>query len=483
MEPEPSFDAVVVGGGLAGLTCATRLAQQGRRTLLIEAGDDERYPCNSRIASGSFNLAHSDPTADADTLRAAIMDQTEGTADPALAETIAKTAAPAMQWLRAEGVKFIKVARAQRAASWSMAPPRPATPGFGWQGRGPDLALQTLTKSFQSRGGRIALGTRARGLLLEGGRCAGVAVEHAGKSAELRARAVVLADGGFQGNPDLVRRFISPRPDGLVRRNSGSGKGDALLMAEAVGARLSGTDKFYGHLLAQDALRNDRLWPYPTIDTLASGAVVIDRSGRRFMDEGIGGVAMANIIARLADPLAATTVFDQTQWMTTGRLEFTPPNPYVESCGGTVHSAPSVAELADAIGVPRQALADTIRDYNNAIGGNNLSALSPGRSPGRHFGVLRSAATRTTLAPIKDPPFHAIRLAAGLTYTMGGIAINARTQVLGRDGAPIAGLFAIGACTGGLEGGPMAGYIGGLCKALSLGYAAAERLGVQELAR
>jgi fumarate reductase flavoprotein subunit len=340
-----------------------------------------------------------------------------------------------------------------------------------------------LTKSFRSRGGRIALATRARGLLLESGRCTGVAVEHEGKPAELRASAVVLADGGFQGNADLVRRFISPRPECLVRRNSGSGKGDALLMAEAAGARLAGTDKFYGHLLAQDALSNDRLWPYPTIDTLASSAVVIDRSGRRFLDEGIGGVAMANVIARLEDPLAAATVFDQTQWMTTGRAEFTPPNPYVESCGGTVRSAPSVGELADAIGVPRQALADTIRDYNGAIESGNLSSFSPGRSPGRYFGVLRSAATRTTLSPIKDPPFHAIRLAAGLTYTMGGIAINARTEVLGRDGSPIAGLFAAGACTGGLEGGPMAGYIGGLCKALSLGYVAAERIGAKALAR
>jgi fumarate reductase flavoprotein subunit len=476
MGSERSFDVIVVGGGLAGLTCAARLAQHEIRVVVTEAGPDERYPCNSRIASGSFNLAHSDPTLDAEHLRAAILGETDGTADPGLAAAVASHAGAAMQWLRQQGVRFIKVTRAGRDASWSMAPPRPATPGFGWQGRGPDLTLQCLAKALRANGGTMALATRAQRLLFEHGRCSGIAADHNGNATELRAPAVVLADGGFQGNAELVRRFISPRPESLVQRNSRSGKGDALLMAEAAGARLSGTDKFYGHLLAQDALSNDRLWPYPTIDTLASGAVVVDRSGRRFLDEGIGGVAMANVIARLDDPLGAVTVFDQGQWMSLGRSEFTPPNPYVETCGGSKLSAPSIGELADALAVPRQALVDTINGYNSAIASGEGSALSPPRSPGRLFSVLKSSAARSPLSPINEPPFHAIRLAAGLTYTMGGIAINARTEVIGRDGKALPGLYAVGACTGGLEGGPLAGYIGGLCKALSLGFIAAETL-------
>ena len=105
-----------------------------------------------------------------------------------------------------------------------------------------------------------------------------------------------------------------------------------------------------------------------------------------------------------------------------------------------------------------------------------MSSLAPARTPGRSFGVLRDAEARTTLQPIREPPFHAIRLCAGLTYTMGGIAIDAGTQVLDRDGAVMPGLYAAGACTGGLEGGPMAGYLGGLCKALSLGYIAGDRM-------
>ena len=337
--------------------------------------------------------------------------------------------------------------------------------------------LKCLTRNLKQRGGAIVLGTKAQRLLFDGERCSGIEALRGGRTVNHPARATVLADGGFQGNPALVRRFISPRPESLTNRNARTGLGDALLMAEAAGARLTGTDRFYGHLLVQESMTNERLWPYPTIDTLASSAIVVDRSGRRFLDEGIGGVAMTNIIARLDDPLSATAIFDQALWETTGRLEFTPPNPHLVSSGGTLTTAGDLGALAAAIGLPADALADTVRSYNAAIESGAVDSLTPPHSPGRMFGVLRSASTRTELKPIKTPPFYAIRLCAGLTYTMGGIAIDAGTRVIRQDGTPIEGLFAAGACTGGLEGGPMAGYIGGLCKALSLGSIAAASIG------
>lgn len=477
MSTEVDTDVVVVGAGLAGLTAANRLLQQGRRVLVMEAGRDSSYLCNSRIASGSFNLAHSDPTSDPGVLYDAILGDTEGAADPAQAQAIAHTIGPAMQWLRGEGAKFIKIARAARAASnWSMAPPRPATPGFGWEGRGPDVALRCLAKNFSERGGVLFLATRARDLMMSERACVGVRGMRDGCDLMVQARHVVLADGGFQANPDLVRRFISPRPECLVQRNAKTGGGDALMMAERIGAKLVGINRFYGHLLVQEALRNDLLWPYPTIDTLASSAVVVDHTGRRFLDEGIGGVAMANIIAALDDPLGTITIFDNEIWETAGRSEFTPPNPYVVSSGGTLTSAGTLAELEAALGLPLAALSETIAQYNRAVQSGGEPAIEPPRTPGRMFGVLRSSATRTKLSPIVKPPFHAIRLCAGITYTMGGIAIDGQARALDRNGQPIPGLYAAGSCTGGAEGGPMAGYIGGLCKALSLGYIAAQTI-------
>src|SRR5947209_19134578 len=193
---ENEADVVIVGGGLAGLTAGGRLAQHGHRVTVAEAGADDHYLCNSRIASGSYQLAHSDPTLDAATLRDAIMGDTEGAADPELAAAVAAIAGEAMQWLRAEGTKFIKVSHGGKGASWSMAPPRPATPSFGWEGRGPDLTLRSLTKNFKAHGGQLVLGTRAERLLIEDGRCVGIEALRDGRTVRLRAGGTGRADAG-----------------------------------------------------------------------------------------------------------------------------------------------------------------------------------------------------------------------------------------------------------------------------------------------
>src|SRR4029077_14913248 len=157
-----------------------------------------------------------------------------------------------------------------------------------------------------------------------------------------------------------------PRPDCLTQRSAGSGQGDALIMAEAAGARLTDAGSFYGHLLARDSLQNPGLWPYPTMDTLVGGAIMVDRAGRRFLDEGLGGIALSNALARAEDPLSATAVFDQAIWDAAGHTELVPPNPQLEAAGGTVLRAPDLAALAAAIEVPAGNLLDTVATYNRA---------------------------------------------------------------------------------------------------------------------
>jgi fumarate reductase flavoprotein subunit len=343
-----------------------------------------------------------------------------------------------------------------------IAPPGRTRPGLDWEGRGGDVLLRTLEARLMTHGGRLLRGERADELLMEDGRCVGIATRI---GTRFTGRAVVLADGGFQGDLELVRTYITPEAEKLRQRGAGTGLGDGLRMATAVGAALIGLDRFYGHLLSVDALHNDQLWPYPYVDAVATAGIVVGRDGCRFADEGNGGVFLANAVARLDDPLSAMMIGDESIWQGPGRQGLIPANPHLPNVGGTMHQADTLAQLANVARLPAAALTETIAGYNAALQAGTLGQLQPHRTPNRYKPM-----------PITQPPFFAVPMCAGITNTMGGIAINGHGQVLNRDETPISGLYAVGATTGGLEGGPAVGYVGGLVKGVVFGIRAAEHI-------
>jgi fumarate reductase flavoprotein subunit len=469
------LDVAIVGGGLAGLVAANRAAEFGLRVAVLEQGADTHYACNSRIATGSLNLAHSNPLLPSKELLSAIDADTEGHADPILAAAIVAVAGRGLNWLKEQGAELIR-REVQDKQTWMLAPPRSFSPGLDWQGRGADVLLDRLAANLKRRGGEILLSARALALVVEAGSVCGVVAEIGGAIREIRASAVILADGGFQCNADLLRRYVTPCPAALVQRSAGTGRGDGIRMAAAIGAKLVDMDRFYGHLLSRAAMTNPDLWPYPTLDSLTGGSMVIDRSGRRIFDEGLGGITLSNRIAALEDPLSMAIVFDEEIWTTAGRDELVPANPHLREAGGTMHVAPTLDALAKLIDVPAAALAATVRQYNEAIRAGRLDGLEPPRSPGRRFGVLRSSPERILPRPVEHAPFYAAPLAVGISCTMGGIAIDTAGRALRENGGPIAGLYAAGSTIGGLEGGPIAGYIGGLAKAYCTALIAAESI-------
>jgi fumarate reductase flavoprotein subunit len=275
---------------------------------------------------------------------------------------------------------------------------------------------------------------------------------------------VVIADGGFQNDPTLLRAHITPCPDAVLARNAGASRGDGLRMAEAAGARMSDLRGFYGHIQHREALTNSRLWPYPWLDDIVSAAVLVDGDGNRFVDEGRGGIFCANAVARLRDPRGAWVIFDETVWNTAGKARFLPPNPHLEQAGGRITRANSVPALAQATGLPGESLRATLDHYNAAVLAGAPNTLTPPRSAGAR-GVAALAG-----------PLLAAPVVAGVTSTMGGIAIDEWGQAMHADGEPFGGLFAVGGSSGGLEGGESVGYVGGLAKAAVTGLRAGERI-------
>jgi fumarate reductase flavoprotein subunit len=330
-----------------------------------------------------------------------------------------------------------------------------------WQGRGPDRLLQGLERALGRHGGELRRGHRALRLRMNDGRSVGLA----GEGFEIDAAAVVIADGGFQADLDLLRRAISPAPEKLVQRNARTGRGDGLRMAEAAGAAITGYRDFYGHVHSRDALANDALWPYPWTDELARAAIVVSADGRRFVDEGLGGVFIANRIAGLADPASATIVCDRAGWEGPGAERYTAPNPALVEAGGTVHRADTLDALAEAAGIDPGGLGREVAAYNAALGQGALDRLSPARTTS----VYRAW-------PIVAPPFYAAPVCAGITYTLNGIAIDEWSRVLDPNGRAMPGLYAAGSTTGGLEGGERVGYVGGLCKAAVTGLRSGEHV-------
>jgi fumarate reductase flavoprotein subunit len=465
MMQKKSWDLVVMGAGIAGLTAAVRASQRGLKVLLLESGEHDLYLCNSRFTGGAFHIAFHDINEAPEDLFQAIEQVTEGFAHRGLADAMANQARHAVGWLRQQGARFIKAGPDAWRQNF-LAPPGLLSTGLHWQGRGGDVTLRVLGQRLESLGGEWLRGWRGCELIMKEGVCTGLTAVCKGEQRHLLAQAVLLCDGGFQGNLELLEEFVSPAPQKLKQRGAATGVGDALRMGREIGAKLSGMENIYGHLLSQDALHDDRLWPYPILDLIAGAGVVINGAAERFMDEGRGGVFMTNCIARLVDPLSACVIFDKAIWDGPATQFILPANPHLVKAGGTIVAADTLSELADKLGLPADALLRTVSEYNRHVNAKHGDVLNPPRSSN---GAQPFA--------VEKAPFYGVRLAAGITYTMGGLATDANAQVLqSKDDRPIAGLYAAGSCTGGLEGGAYAGYISGLVKASVMGLRAADHV-------
>lgn len=462
---DTQYDVVIVGGGLAGMIAANRAAQLDRRAVVLEQGTAEQYLCNTRYTGGTFHICLREITLDEEILRQEIVESTAGFVKPELAQLMAREGRRVVRWLQDEGIRFTRASAAEYH-KWVLAPPGRSGPGLDWEGQGGDVLLRTLEGRLAARKGEIVRGARAKALLMETGRCVGVTAERNGIDTAYGARAVVIADGGFQANAELVARYICKHPERLQARHAGTGRGDGVTMALAAGAAVTGLHRFYGHVLSIDALTNDHLWPYPYLDSLVTAGIVVDVAAQRFVDEGRGGVYVANAVAQLDDPLGGFLVFDHATWEKTGRNGLIPANPHLTKEGATMYRAANIAALADAARLPAGPLTQTVARYNDAIA---RSALQTALTPPRHT-------TRHQACAIVEAPFYAVPMCAGITHTMGGLRVNEHAQVLRDDDSPIPGLYAAGAAAGGLEGGPEIGYVGGLAKGGVTGLVSAEHI-------
>ena len=454
-----SCDVLIVGAGLAGFTAAVRASEQGAKVVLIDKSDGEFGDGNILMASGSLRAGGKSPRTDPAELYHSVM--AEGVAYPDLVKAWSETCRRAVDWLVRSGVTVIE-----------------KEPGRTWLDQESDISLapvykkdvgrKTLTvlkKRLGELGGRYLSGVEGQKLLPENGRVCGVIGAKSGGNIELRRRATILATGGFSANKEMTKQYIGPHADQCKLRGSKQCTGDGLRMALEAGARAVNLQYFYGHLLSRKAITDDRFWPYPRLDSFVDEGILIGPDGERFVDEGRGDVALANEVARSENVRGKVLIFDHGTWEAAKDDAFsssvkTPaPNPWLAHHDGDIFFHETIEGLAKAVGVDAVGLSMTLKQYNHAIETKDFASLPISRT-GRP-------------KPLRAP-FCGLKVVPGITFTMGGVSVNGRCEVLDRNEKVIPGLYASGDTIGGLMGGYHGGYTGGLMQAIVTGILAGE---------
>lgn len=424
---------------MAGLCAAVAAAEAGARPLVIEKG--ARPGGSMRMSGGTVWTA---PTM-------AVMEAWVPGGDRARQRQLVEGIRPGLDWLASLGVQLGKPIANDRQVGSEVAV---------------DALTELLVRETEDRGGQVvsetALGSLERS---ETGTWTVVVHEAGGGRRTVEARSVVFATGGFQGNAELLARWVGPYAGSMLLRSNPRSVGDGLLAALAAGARTSPSlSTFYGHTMpALPADVPPGRWVSVT-QYASQDAMLVNERGERFFDES----------RSMADETAPFDVVRQPggrAWLVMDRrihdedeLPGRSPSRIRENFGNAVAAgaptvtAGSLEDLADGLaglGVSRRGFLATVAEFNGAIATGDGAALPVPRrrSP---FGLV-------------EPPFRALGVRAGITFTLGGIDVDASMRVLDRDGRPMPGLYAAGADAGGTYD---RGYMGGLVLGLVQGRAA-----------
>ncbi|MFA5882589.1 MAG: FAD-dependent oxidoreductase [Acidimicrobiia bacterium] len=299
--------------------------------------------------------------------------------------------------------------------------------------------IAMLFKGLLERGVETLLSTPARGILVDdAGDVIGVRVEHEGAEIVIGARrGVVLACGGFEWNPELVRSHIGYDVAPLSPPNN---VGDGLVMAMEAGAQLDNMTSYWGTpvMFDPDITRDGELVPQFEWGRGAPSSIVVNRHGRRFANEALPYNDFPKAFGvydpdRVEFPNAGPgfLVFDQTVRDSQRILSMYPGEPTPE----WVPVADTIRGLAERIGIDPDALAATVERYNEHA--------ARGEDPDfdRHrYGLMSPG----TVAPIVAAPFYAVAIYPGMLGTNGGPRIDRNGQVCRRGGGVIGGLYAAG---------------------------------------
>lgn len=459
------YDVVVVGAGNAALCAAMAARENGASVLVLEKAPEEEKGGNSYFTAGGFRFCHSGiedaakdvltdlspaereqivlPVHDRNVFYDALMKVTHHQSDEDMAWRLIDGSRPAMVWLRKHGIRFIPMFGRQ---SFLVDGKHHFYGGVNIEAVGGGAGLvEAEIARVKALGCEVRYATRATRLIQDRTRrITGLEVCGPDGYAEIPAKAVVLACGGFESNPEMRVRYLGPGWDLCRVRGTRHNMGDGIRMALDIGARP------YGNWSGCHSVGWDISAPpygdYAVLDNFQKHSypwgIMVNLEGKRFVDEGEDlrnhtYVKFGREIMKQPHR-TAIQIFD-AKTIPLLRDEYR-----IKQV--TKVRADSIEELAKGLDIDPAALAATVGEFN--------AACRPGKfNPSVLDGVstVGLALDKTNWAlPIDQPPFEAYVTTTGITFTFGGLRIDEGGRVQDVSDRSIPGLFAAGELVGGL---------------------------------
>lgn len=420
---ENDYDVVIIGSGGTGLSAAIQANELGMKVAVLEkekelGGNTNRASSGMNAAETNVQLHHGVIDNVADFYHETYKDGGRLNDKDMLGYFVYHTA-PAIDWLADHDIKLDDITITGGMSKKRTHRPASMAPIGGFLVKSllevvaqEDIPVFNKTKVTKLR--------RA-----DDGRVNGVEVNADGITKVINAKAVILATGGFGASKEYIKRF---RPDleSYKTTNQPGATGDGLKLAENVGAELMQMNLVQVHPTVQQ----DNPHVYLIGEAVrGEGAIMVNGEGKRFVNELNTRKICANAITALPEH-SAYLIFDQGIRDHVKAIEF------YDKVGLVVHGE-TIEDLAKKINVDPSNLKQTVTTWNQAV--ENHDDAEFGRTTGMDRGITK-------------PGFFAIHIAPAIHYTMGGIHITPKTQVLDGNGDIIKGLFAAGEVAGGLHG-------------------------------
>jgi len=434
---ESRYDVVVVGMGAAGLSAAVSYAatarERGReaRVAVLERASREERGGATRWTSAWLRITGDHGL---DPKFVPTMERvSNGLADLDYCRTLEREVPATIAFLQQNGVEILYFPQ--------PFPNSNEGGGLGMPAGGGIAIVDGLAAVVdEAPGSEILYETEAVRLSVsDEGRIDGVVVRgRDGLLRTLRADAVVLACGGFEGNPEMRTRYLGERAFAmpLIAPTVANNRGDGVRMAVEVGADTAGQfDMFHGEPIdARSSKPDAALYGFPY-------GIVVNGRAERFFDEGADSFdetfeRFAYEIFRYQEQ-TAFFIGDQTT-LGVENIELIMMTDLEPISAGTI------AELATKLGLDPAALERTISEYNAAVGPGEFD---PKTRDGKATIGLEPPKSNWAF-PLEAPPFISYPLTCAITFTFGGVRTDAEARVISPVGTPIPGLYAAGEVTG-----------------------------------